>query len=1220
MNDLKLAHPSLDQLMAFGQGRLGEAELVELSGHMSDCADCRAKVEAAADDTLVSLLRAADTDHDRVQTKDPQEAATMAPLSPTGDYPVSQCPGLPAELADHARYRVQELLGVGGMGSVYKAEHLLMERPVALKLISQSLTRNPAMVERFRREVKTAGQLKHPNIVMAYDAEQAGDSHFLVMEYVEGKSLARLVSEQGPLPVQQACEYIRQAALGLQYAHEQGMVHRDIKPHNLMVTPDSQVKILDFGLARFAMESASSEGLLAKVPAAQTGDDTPPKSLTQIGTVMGTPDYIAPEQARDAHSADIRADIYSLGCTLYHLLTGQAPYPDGTAVDKVIAHEKGSPKLLTDLRRELPPELARVVERMMAKDPAKRYQTPAEVAAALMPFAVRGSVRPRRRLWVAVAAMLLAGLVTAAGVVYKIQRDNEEIVIKTDDPDIEIVMKRKGEVVLIRDAKSGQTWEYDTLKNQIGLANQPDGLTLGVDKEPFVLRRWGRDVFAVTRVKSDQERLQGTWKGILGMQSGQRVKDEEVKQVTVKFIGNTIDVSVPGVGKGTFKLDPRPTPKRIAVTYGEPGKRKTSQGVYTLDGDILRLCIGAPEEGAIEDIGTDAGIDITLRREAPASSDLDLIQGNWRGVHVETEGGPPIPDDILKGQNITLSVTGNSVTWQVDPNNPISQLQYNGRVFLDPTKQPKTIDFFYLGKDARALLGIYRLENDTLTICWSMGPNKPEDRPTEFSTKGKNWTLVVWQRVPDVGREPARKFDQEKIQGHWKGVSASIQGQQITDSIFKAIGPSITFTDNKVIWKANPSPEANDAFGGRLAKFSLEGLFSLDPTKSPKTIDFTVLGKDPKTPLGTPAPRAILGIYKMEGDSLEICFAMDPEHAEERPAKFESVPGKFIAHIKLKRAAEAAMPTGKLINSFGVGFKPITRDGITEDDGAWKIDATRERFIRLYEVQPPVEDCLIYYRAKIKSSNLHGRAYLEMWSRMPHGGEYFSKGLPSAVLGTEDWKSVEIPFVLQKDERPDMFKLGIHIEPNAVQDQPDPSRLPETVWIKDIEVWQAPLPAELKRASNLKRAATEDDGRMLSFSPAQVATTEEGLTADQECLRIEAPQKRTVCMQKGSIRQAPLPARDSLIAFRAQMKASNLLGRAYLEMSCEWTGDPTKGEHFVTNLATPLTGTSQWASYETTFPLPYDQWPDKFKLNVVIEGKGTVWIKNCEVLRGPQAK
>jgi hypothetical protein len=168
--------------------------------------------------------------------------------------------------------------------------------------------------------------------------------------------------------VADACAYVRQAALGLQHAHERGMVHRDIKPHNLMLTPEGQVKILDFGLARFVSESPTGGG------------------LTQVGTSMGTPDYIAPEQARDASAADTRADIYSLGCTLYSFLTGQPPFPGGDYIQKVMAHIERAPRPVSEFRGDVPPELERVVERMMAKDPAQRFQTPAEVAEALAPF------------------------------------------------------------------------------------------------------------------------------------------------------------------------------------------------------------------------------------------------------------------------------------------------------------------------------------------------------------------------------------------------------------------------------------------------------------------------------------------------------------------------------------------------------------------------------------------------------------------------------------------------------------------------------------------------------------------------------------------------------------------------------------------------------------------------------------------------------------------
>jgi hypothetical protein len=282
-----------------------------------------------------------------------------------------------------------------------------MERLVALKVIDRSLTGNPAVVERFRREVKAAGALSHPNIVHAYDAEQAGDSHFLVMEYVEGTTLARLVERDGPLSVARACDTIRQTARGLQRAHESGLVHRDIKPHNLMLTPQGVVKILDFGLARLAREATPLS------PA--TADTAPPVAhapgLTQLGMVMGTADYMAPEQASDARAADIRADIYSLGCTLYFLLTGRPPFPEGTMLDKLRAHRQSDPTPPSNFRTDIPPALSRVLERMMAKDPAQRYQTPAELAEALRPFLVA----PKRRPWrVAAVVLLLVALAVGA--------------------------------------------------------------------------------------------------------------------------------------------------------------------------------------------------------------------------------------------------------------------------------------------------------------------------------------------------------------------------------------------------------------------------------------------------------------------------------------------------------------------------------------------------------------------------------------------------------------------------------------------------------------------------------------------------------------------------------------------------------------------------------------------------------------------------------------
>jgi hypothetical protein len=387
MPGVHLSHPSSEQLAAFGLGRLEEAAEAAVESHLADCAICRTVVENLPADALVNNLRRFAQPAGPAPPTDSwagHEAptATKTPIAP-------EEPETPPELARHPRYRVLELLGAGGMGVVYKAEHQLMERPVALKLINQSLIKDPEAVERFRREVKSAARLAHPNIVAAHDAEQSGDVHFLVMEFVEGTSLDRLVGEAGPLPVVPACDYVRQAALGLQHAFERGMVHRDIKPGNLMRTPDGRIKVLDFGLARFARESTPP----SVSPAPEGGDRSPEPGvrrscapLTRVGTLMGTPDYMAPEQAASLHAADIRADIYSLGCTLYYLLTGEPPFPKGTTVDKLLAHAEQTPRPLTQVRSDVPPELARIVDRMLAKDPMQRYQTPAEVALALAGF------------------------------------------------------------------------------------------------------------------------------------------------------------------------------------------------------------------------------------------------------------------------------------------------------------------------------------------------------------------------------------------------------------------------------------------------------------------------------------------------------------------------------------------------------------------------------------------------------------------------------------------------------------------------------------------------------------------------------------------------------------------------------------------------------------------------------------------------------------------
>jgi serine/threonine-protein kinase len=307
--------------------------------------------------------------------------------------------GRPARL-HLGQYRLLDHLGRGATGRVFKAVHSTMERVVAIKVILPGLLRDPAAVELFDREVRAAAQLHHPHIVTAYDANEIKGVRFLVMEYVAGPSLQGFVKGRGPLPVELACELLRQAALALQYAHERGMVHRDIKPANIILAhadgfPGAEgsgaagtvgqwrgpaVKVVDFGLVR--VRGAGKGGVVETIQA-------------EPGAVFGTVDYISPEQAHDVHSVDIRSDLYSLGCTFYYALTGQVPFPGGSVLEKLLRQLKQEPRPLGSLRPEVPPAVAAIINCLMAKDPKGRFQTPGELAGGLL--AVSGM---DRRQWV----------------------------------------------------------------------------------------------------------------------------------------------------------------------------------------------------------------------------------------------------------------------------------------------------------------------------------------------------------------------------------------------------------------------------------------------------------------------------------------------------------------------------------------------------------------------------------------------------------------------------------------------------------------------------------------------------------------------------------------------------------------------------------------------------------------------------------------------------
>jgi len=270
-------------------------------------------------------------------------------------------------------YKILGVLGRGGMATVYKARRLGTKRLVALKVIDRRLAGDREIVARFRQEQALGARLRHRNLIAVYQSGRAAGCPYLVMEFVAGDNLSGFVRQFGPLPVAEACEVIRQAALGLQHLHEHGLVHRDVKPSNLMLTPAGEVKVLDLGVARRLHEPDAGE------------------QITLHGQFLGTLDYVAPEQCTDPHAVDIRADVYGLGCTLYELLAGRAPFARPgyeSAFQKMKAHVEAPVPPIQEPRPDVPERLASALGRMLAKDREGRFASPAEVVWAVQPFAV----------------------------------------------------------------------------------------------------------------------------------------------------------------------------------------------------------------------------------------------------------------------------------------------------------------------------------------------------------------------------------------------------------------------------------------------------------------------------------------------------------------------------------------------------------------------------------------------------------------------------------------------------------------------------------------------------------------------------------------------------------------------------------------------------------------------------------------------------------------
>ena len=352
-------HPAPDLLHRYAVGRCDAVEAAQIEAHVLECDECCHRLANPPQDSLLNQLAAhssldGDTDRGLVET----DLVNVNVASATASSHFAD------RLEGHPKYRFVREIGAGGMGVVYQAEHRVMNRMVALKVIAPRLLQDEEVKTRFRREVEIAAKLQHPNVVAAFDADEIEGHLFLVSEYIDGQGVDQRIQPNG-VPVDEACGIIKQAAEALDHAHQHGLIHRDIKPQNMLLSHGGVVKVVDFGLASYIEPTQADQ-----------------QGLTSAGIIVGTPDYLSPEQAREGR-VDHRADLYSLGCTFYHLLAGMPPFSGRSRVEKLAQHLQEQPKSLGEFRADIPPSLEACIAKMMAKDPAQRFQSAREVIDAI---------------------------------------------------------------------------------------------------------------------------------------------------------------------------------------------------------------------------------------------------------------------------------------------------------------------------------------------------------------------------------------------------------------------------------------------------------------------------------------------------------------------------------------------------------------------------------------------------------------------------------------------------------------------------------------------------------------------------------------------------------------------------------------------------------------------------------------------------------------------
>lgn len=506
-------HPTRQQLSQLNLGLLNPEQSETIAEHVDACLTCREALVTIGASERDSLIDGIQAPHDDSFGGEPERANALlaarqlasgeaettstktdvVPLNAEGDADISG--------RVIGEYVILGEIGAGGMGQVYKARHQRMKRIVALKVLPSSAMKTPEAVKRFRREVEAAARLMHPNIVVAHDAGESGDIHYLVMEYVEGSDLSMIVKRDGPLPFAKAVDYCLQTARGLAYAHARGIVHRDIKPSNLLLDKHGVIKILDMGLARLESEAIDLDAIRDE-------------ELTHSGQVMGTADYMAPEQALDTRQADAKADVYSLGCTLYRLLTGRSPYTGSTLMARMLAHRDDPIPSAIALRPDLPRRLDDLLRRMLAKRPSARPSVDdviSELTALTTQASGGGGKRPPSRI--AVAAAGAAAFFAMLGVWVIVRDKHGEEVGRMKVPD-------QGSVVVQDGATTKPTDPDDE-------AFEARASAVGLDR---AVAEWAQSLGAFTKVKFDQ--------GTNRYAPTVRLPNFDIKLVGIEFAAN----------------------------------------------------------------------------------------------------------------------------------------------------------------------------------------------------------------------------------------------------------------------------------------------------------------------------------------------------------------------------------------------------------------------------------------------------------------------------------------------------------------------------------------------------------------------------------------------------------------------------------------------------------------------------------------------------------